>query len=154
MIKAQELRIGNLVETDAIGIARVTGYSKDLIDPTEVIEIGYSYRNKEEFLGYKAKSYFNVGHVNPIPITEEWLLKFGFEKIENLDCLEFYKDDVSFFINLNGIYLKYVTARIHIKHIHQLQNLYFDLTGEELTIKNKSAFEKAIDENIKLNDSE
>jgi hypothetical protein len=23
----------------------------------------------------------------------------------------------------------------HIKHVHQLQNLYFALTGEELTIK-------------------
>jgi hypothetical protein len=70
----------------------------------------------------------------PIPLTEEWLLKFGFEKNVfnrwvhwNFDLLLhedgewFESDELPMFIFL--------------KHVHQLQNLYFALTGEELTLK-------------------
>jgi len=78
----------------------------------------------------------------PIPLTEEWLIKFGFgksefdnEMIDNVSL----KDIV---INCNyergGVELEGETESQylnHIKHVHQLQNLYFALTNEELTIK-------------------
>jgi hypothetical protein len=81
----------------------------------------------------------------PIPLTEEWLLKFGFIKMYKADnkngyglysgediypfiAIELYHDGI-IFIN-NG------SRRIeHIKYVHQLQNLYFALTGEELNIQ-------------------
>ena len=74
----------------------------------------------------------------PIPLTEEWMLKFGFEK-----------HDFYYAINwgINGVLImKYLVPyslfamelgigfKKTLQYVHQLQNLYFDLTGEELTI--------------------
>ena len=79
----------------------------------------------------------------PIPLTKEWLLKFGFESREEstnfnyfgfgenpvthdwMLCLKHFKDENRFFF-LNGFHT--------IKYVHQLQNLYFALTNEELTL--------------------
>lgn len=69
-----------------------------------------------------------------LPLTEEWLLKFGFEKKSegkfehNVNPLIIYKNERMGF---------YYGEAIGISHnyVHQLQNLYFALTGEELTIK-------------------
>jgi hypothetical protein len=80
----------------------------------------------------------------PIPLTEEWLLKFGFEKRTTV------LHSVQYFIGFNPIthdwmfdilwlvgheYPFYRNGHFAIKYVHQLQNLYFALTGEELTIK-------------------
>jgi len=90
----------------------------------------------------------------PIPLTEEWLLKFGFEKNDNFwydliyftDC-DITSEDMCISYNLYSgrfsvidadclnedlKYPVYLTKRI--KHVHQLQNIYFVLTGEELTL--------------------
>ena len=76
--------------------------------------------------------------VKPIAITPEWLQRFGFEKIGNGWQL-----DVE--INHYCLYSesgKYVDLFVfsdevgqQCQYIHQLQNLYFALTGEELEIK-------------------
>ena len=72
----------------------------------------------------------------PIPLTEEWLIKFGFVRVGMLTmrldkftcyCEEDYTDNFC----LGDIELFDVVP----KYVHQLQNLYFALTGEELTIK-------------------
>lgn len=82
-----------------------------------------------------------------IELTEEWLLKFGF----NND----YKDGYIGIDICNSDFVltkpfkmgewqdcfcfQFETGNVHkfreIKYVHQLQNLYFALTGEELTIK-------------------
>lgn len=71
----------------------------------------------------------------PIPITEEWLLKFGFKY--NNPTYEWYDKSAVFFIQVN--YLGFdLIAKFHnqvireIKYVHELQNLYFALTGKEL----------------------
>lgn len=71
------------------------------------------------------------GNYEPINLTEEWLLKFGFKRFpwglvkDNL----LFKDDLkcSYIILQvgNGFEAK-------VKHVHQLQNLYFALTNKEL----------------------
>ena len=87
----------------------------------------------------------NLDEVEFIPLTEEWLLKFGFSFKE--DDLGFYfkwelKDDKKEF----GFYVpgdehphryKYYCGGWNgeIKYVHQLQNLYFALTGTELELK-------------------
>lgn len=58
---------------------------------------------------------------NAIPLTEEWLLKFGVESIYDF---KIYNDDGDVFYYAVGC-----------EYVHQLQNLYFALTGEELEIK-------------------
>jgi hypothetical protein len=88
-------------------------------------------------------SSFYVGIcLTPIEITKEWLLKLGFEysnfynnykikagqyynsvKYDYEDCEWCYNNDSSD----AGCY--YVTS---IKYVHELQNLYFALNGEEL----------------------
>jgi hypothetical protein len=40
--------------------------------------------------------------------------------------------------NLEGFHLVNFDDMINIRYVHQLQNLYFALTGEELTIKNET----------------
>ena len=74
----------------------------------------------------------------PIPLTEEWLIKFGFDRIIEDDKGNEY---CNILYSLNGIDIwfydewKYFDLKQSIKSVHQLQNLYLALTGEELTIK-------------------
>jgi hypothetical protein len=90
--------------------------------------------------------------IKPILLTEEWLLKFGFEKdgiaySKNIDLFGGGKK-----LSFSGDYLYIIDSEKQntiptdiitmwnkdIKknfYVHQLQNLYFALTGEELTIK-------------------
>lgn len=74
----------------------------------------------------------------PIKLTEEWLLRFGFEKSK----LNYWMlPNKSFFLGItlnNFIYPMFDTDNwipIKLEYVHQLQNLYFVFTGEELTIK-------------------
>lgn len=72
-----------------------------------------------------------------IPLTEEWLLKFGFET----DNIEWWNGLISIGIYKDGLFFC-PTEEIHVRigkkiqYVHQLQNLYFALTGEELIINN------------------
>lgn len=85
-------------------------------------------------------------NTKPIPLTEEWLLKFGFyaDNESWYYSLYFDKNQETFKIcplYSNGIpsgmfsVLNCMACVKKIQFVHQLQNLYFALTGEELTIK-------------------
>lgn len=79
--------------------------------------------------------------LKPIPLTEEWLVRFGFElldgslsrKVFEKGYLKFkvisHEYGIDFYFGNGGAY--YIKPRF----VHNLQNLYFALTGEELTIK-------------------
>lgn len=69
----------------------------------------------------------------PFPLTEEWLERFGFEKIQ-MSIPTAYKTKDGFRIKKDqrGYWMQYKYGMTIIKHVHQLQNLYFALTGEEL----------------------
>jgi len=83
--------------------------------------------------------------IEPIPLTEEWLLKFGFERVTPTE--NGYDNDCAYELkNFGRIALKngvlipdqyYFLAGLdfNLKHVHELQNLYFALTKKELTIK-------------------
>ena len=74
--------------------------------------------------------------IEPIPLTEEWLLKFGFEKMTKGYC--FHNGSFGLFFDNGILQLETPVTSIelnHIKFVHQYQNLYFALTCEELTIK-------------------
>lgn len=68
----------------------------------------------------------------PIPLTEEILLKCGFEIDDVLaPCMHVAKEwDLEWFID--GVYLD--GSNTKAVYLHQLQNLYFALKGEELNI--------------------
>lgn len=78
--------------------------------------------------------------VEPIHLTEEWLVKFGFEKTGHYHWngpvyfeLAGYKDGTF----VNAINCNEYHNGEPIKYVHQLQNLYFALTGKELEILTK-----------------
>ncbi len=74
---------------------------------------------------------FGIDHAynfEPIPLTEDWLLKFGFE-LKNWGIKVWYLK--GFEIDQN-FYLKGIDWGVRFKYVHQLQNLYFALTNEEL----------------------
>ena len=84
----------------------------------------------------------NQGWYQPIPLTEEWLFKLGFELINN----DFYRSrnselELHWTVNKNKMIPEYNGKRLitgyNFKYVHQLQNLYFALTGEELTFKSE-----------------
>ena len=100
-MKASELRIGNWFIEQTY--AQIT--AQQILD----------------FYDYPLDDFYK-----PIPLTEEWLIKFGFEKAYET-CYQ-YKD---FILNDKFIMMD-IDITIQLKHVHQLQNLYFALTGEEL----------------------
>ena len=123
-MEANELRIGNLVGS----------YNKGEEDRVLTINaqniLVEAKANKQGYTRYR-----------PIPLTEEWLLKFGFMKskvssqfdkekltIQIANELEYHKKGRVYFNS-------WAILEESIKYVHQLQNLYFALTGEELTIK-------------------
>jgi len=119
---AKELRIGNFVHASI-----KSGKGRTVIHTITAINIS----NIDCGIGS-----FNF---EPIPLTEEWLLKFGFiyrgiyYHFPNHDIfkLEQYK-------NKNAYWLRYYNEDIdcvRINYVHQLQNLYFALTNTELTLK-------------------
>jgi hypothetical protein len=120
-MKASELRLGNWVEQPNDGVTRVTAVLNDLQIKTET--------------GYVDK------YCRPIPLTEEWLLKFGFKDLP-VNYMGFYEFKIGTFsiIREQDEYcFPYETYSgdnidLEIKHVHQLQNLYFALTGEELEL--------------------
>jgi hypothetical protein len=105
------------------------------------LRIGNWVRQRESDTYIQIEQYLlcaeELCHYEPIPITEEWLLKFGFEKTMSWTYV---KDLVG---NLKLVYylgekgwsmgFKSYSDFPNLKYVHQLQNLYFALTGEELT---------------------
>lgn len=74
----------------------------------------------------------------PIPLTEKWLLKMGFESEIGADCLflKIEMSDVKIRFDKFGIRIGFAHyyRTPYVKYVHQLQNLYYALTNEELKI--------------------
>jgi hypothetical protein len=69
----------------------------------------------------------------PIPLTEDWLIKFGFEKHgDNMFGNVLFRIEKT-----NNMFLlwRYEGPQVSLSSVHELQNLYFALLKEELTIK-------------------
>lgn len=123
MIKANELRIGNWVYADDSDI---------WID-----------KAKNKPIQITIDDFEDTEHMYPIRLTPEILEKAGFVKhisifdtiyfdinLNKYDYLRLIPDDESCICSLNDA----IQLAPYMKHLHQLQNLYFALTGEELNI--------------------
>lgn len=115
MIKANELRLGNWVDL----FDSETGHN--------FVQATYSLLNAENF-------------IDPIPLTPEILERCGF----NFDEVQMNipGHDYEFVFDKDGLKYGYHgedgfirETRQPMLYLHQLQNLYFALTGEELEIK-------------------
>jgi hypothetical protein len=122
-MKANELRIGNYVHGNPYdGVIKIFNNGKCVIKHKSGIE--------------KCE----IKNLQPIPITEEWLLKFGFYKtmswtyeieLEGNLKLVYYLGEKGWSIGF-----KSYSDFANLKYVHQLQNLYFALMGKELIYKN------------------
>lgn len=111
-MKASELRIGNLVNY---------GNAVKQLDAELFLQL-LKYTTPFE----------------PITLTEEWLLKFGFER----KPWGLIKGGLLFRDNIKNPCSELTLEvgngfRVTVQYLHQLQNLYFALTGEELTFKSE-----------------
>lgn len=130
-MKAEELRIGNFVTT----IVSDKSCKIDGITQQQAKD-GYF---QLIFIGDKS---FIKEHVLAIPLTEEWLVKFGFEKQKTPYLNDGYlgydfvhENDFEIAIFEDGFIYNTAIHRINIKYVHQLQNLFFALTEKELELK-------------------
>lgn len=138
MIQPEELRINNWVNSKPV-------YTRPIDEPIRL--------DKNTLVSILLDTHIGVSY-SPIPITEEWLLKFGFigdhkeyeyfieiEDVRNKE--EKMKMEITTFGNWEKIEVYLYQERDvenvfflkEIKHVHQLQNLYYSLTGKELEIK-------------------
>lgn len=116
-MKATELRIGNYITDD---FASESAYFAVKELKKKICYYGASF--KATYKGLK-----------PIPLTEEWLLKFGFDKHGSLKHQAFTKDDFIIRKELDFDY-EHESRSKTLKYVHQLQNLYHALTGKELKL--------------------
>jgi len=128
MIKANELRLGNYV---ALTKEAKEDFQNIIGEKTnDCYDITYFNSDGVDFDGYD----FTFNELKPIPLTEEWLLKFGFEKGHKGKLFVILKNNLGY-ENGRTYFNSSCISESQPKHVHQLQNLYFALTGEELTIK-------------------
>jgi hypothetical protein len=131
MIQANDLRIGNIL------------MSSKTSQTMTVKSINDTFCNCT-FKGMKRESLgFNYSELKPIRLTEDWLIRFGFKRDANIDFVinhplltiliggkdTYHSGHLLLIQNGNKI------GNSEIKYVHQLQNLYFALTNEELIIK-------------------
>lgn len=124
MLDAKDLRIGNYLNKNL-----KSGNGRTLTDKIGCQDI--------------VRIYQNTGSINyePIELTEEWLLRFGFERheLDNWFYLKIINDWTRLNININGsvceLSISNHGAVINVAYVHQLQNLYYALTQKELTLK-------------------
>lgn len=123
----------------------------------KVTEIGF--KGDDYYLRVEGKKNgYYIDQFEPIELTEEILLKCGFEKSTDIDCYDINKLDNVIIYSIKGLYqvIKYsrnntndyhlsisdtndyceygyyIHTSKEIKYLHQLQNLYFILSNKEL----------------------
>jgi len=135
MIQVNELRIGNNIL---------------LLGEVCTIECISNLPKRKEMYWIKTKEFIDtkIIHFKPIPLTEEILLKCGLQIREiTVDGKQqkHYSDFRNIAIEvLSKDYLMLGLHKGHehiepirrVEYLHQLQNLYFALTNEELTFNN------------------
>lgn len=125
-MKPTELRIGNLVmyNGEVVKVEQITKH-----------KIGYHTKPNETRMNYA-----RLCEIEPILITEEWLTKIGFVKRIYSDKIFAYGEGMLstvYFIESTMIDIRTEDndATILCKHLHQIQNAYYLVTGKELEIK-------------------
>lgn len=136
-MEAKELRINNLVLNNEGKISKIA----------EISEIGTVLLYNLEFWNTDTKFGQHCNEISGIPLTEEWLVKLGFEKWNepsknlHIDAWQIPKSarfDIDWIEGKLYLKSRYDQENLpaqwmpQIKFVHQLQNLYFALTQTEL----------------------
>lgn len=136
MIQVNELRIGNWIMDRGGKIWQIDHWEyknklcakEPIIDFNGIKMQGHPLTEELEFL-------------QPIPLTPEILEKCGFVKsgeshrikLNEVEEICFYNTHIGYeLIGRHQTIEGGWTRKLYLKHLHQLQNLYYALTGEEL----------------------
>lgn len=125
-MESNELRIGNLIVHD-----------DDSERQEYVVSITYDDETGLRFINGLVSE-----DIKPIPLNEDWLIKFGAKKNGDIYhiSLSNLKAEIHFEYYPNGVaVIRSDFAELildPIEHVHQLQNLYFALTNTELELNN------------------
>jgi hypothetical protein len=122
MIKPNELRLGNIAR-----VANITGIVKTL------------YSDGEVEMSFSPEYEYIYEDLHPIPLTHELLELYGVKESGFAFSAGLFElPTVGHQLHYDaGIYTySYYDKQLRdVEFLHQVQNLYFALTGEELTIK-------------------
>lgn len=130
-MEAKELRIGNIVSHWS-GTREIGGVLIDSVEfmPTKELSKGATYDD-----------------IDGVELTDELMVLLGFKKIANSQFIQYWENGyISLWhrydaphnsFGLNYTDQDYNDKYVEIKYVHQLQNLYFALTGQELQYVDK-----------------
>ena len=132
-MKVSEVRIGNIVGMEAsgikytiLGLINPEDFKAGLFYPVEITEeLLKRFGFKPEEVGDKGNDWYSIGDADN---------KYVDEELENeLEICVSAKQNQYVINQYNTAQMNHLVGRI--KYIHQLQNLFFALTGEELEFK-------------------
>lgn len=139
MIQANELRIGNWIKDRGGKEWQIDNWES----PNKVSAKEPEFNTCGMLLkGHPFTEYVNF--LQPIPLDESWLIRAGFSVITESSAGKRYGYVINgvFSSDLTLIFWKttenagkFFRSNLEIKFVHQLQNLFFALTGTELTFK-------------------
>jgi hypothetical protein len=125
-IKVEELRIGNWIYNTKGKPSKINEIKRHPSGERDFAHI-VTLQGLGSFGGY-------VEDLQPIPLTPEILEKCGLER-DTVTKTEVYRfPKLSLMRGLDNEYRFFDIKSAPIKYLHQLQNLYFALTGTELQI--------------------
>ncbi len=142
MIPAHELRIGNYVRRNNFrpdDLFKIRSICEDRVHPINVMEIDI---NKNTIYASEC----TLSELEPIRLTNEILEKFEFSNMgawmgrkENVQIFDERVEFVfEFMDNILTVFASDQRVRLlHNPAVHELQNLYYILTGDKLVLKNK-----------------
>jgi len=125
-MKSKDFRKGNFVKNKELDIFKV-GHVE--LEARHIYEMAV----KESAQGYAGY----VDKFKRIPITENYLKAFGFEKLTDKNTgfkqSSYSLDNGALIVNFDSGVLEVDFYRgLNYRYVHQLQNLYYALTGKEL----------------------
>jgi len=143
MIQGKEIRIGNYIKDRGGKILRV--------DFIEYVENGFDTKFGQKMFveGQEVHSMTEYSeYADPIELSEEWLEKFGFVKTDDYGDIIYYEPKergnrsyyvcfdhgaISFGLSVFGTCTSLLYDDVNLQYVHQFQNLYYALTGIELS---------------------
>ena len=145
MLKVNELRIGNFIYWNSKLSSPETSSLTFPVEVTSILpgKIGYmspgiEHRSEsfEDDILQTQTAHKPLEEFEPILLTRDILEKCGFENTDANDQYNSYRKE-SLTIRVmagHSIRAKISDCEFVCQYLHQLQNLYFDLTGEELEV--------------------
>lgn len=122
-MESKDLRIGNLLENMG-----------------DIIKVEYLDKSLVKGVYHRVDTYntsIQLKQCNPILLTEEWLRNMGFTGDGNMNILVNSRIILEYDSHYNTVELYSLgfKANLHleVKYVHQLQNIYFALSGEEIS---------------------